>query len=228
MAGRGWGKSRTGAEWLAHQATTQPDRHFAVIARSTQDVRATCIEGPSGLLAALGLARDCREYNRVHGEIHLSNGAVIHSYGAESPERLRGPNFAGAWADELGAWRYEQTWTEGLIPALRIGDPRVVVTTTPRRTALLKDLIARDDGSVVTVRGSTFDNAANLSAGALAELRRRYDGTRLGRQELYGELVDDVVGALWTRGMLEHRAEWAGGTPPEFGLVRQGSVAASS
>jgi phage terminase large subunit-like protein len=220
MAGRGWGKTRTGAEWLARQAHTQPGLNFAVICRSSHDCRATAIEGPSGLLAALHLPRDCREYNRTTGEIWLPNGSVIRSYAAESPDRLRGPNLAGAWADELATWRYEQAWTEGLMPALRIGHPRVVVTTTPRRTRLLKELLFRRDGSVHITRGSTFDNAANLSASALAELQRRYGGTRLGRQELEGELIEDVEGALWTRNMFEQRAEWKDGEPEE-GSVRR-------
>jgi phage terminase large subunit-like protein len=96
---------------------------------------------------------------------------------------------------------------------LRIGQPRVVVTTTPRTTPLIRDLANRDDGSVVLTRGSTFENEANLSPEAIAELKRRYEGTRLGRQELLGELIEDVEGALWTRDMLEHRARWAEGHP---------------
>lgn len=219
MAGRGFGKTRAGAEWLGHQANSKPGHHFGVVARTTQDCRDVCLEGPSGLLKALGLPRDSLAYNRTTGEIRLPNGAVIHRFSAERPDQMRGPNLAGAWCDEIGTWQYEEAWTEGLIPALRIGDPRVVVTTTPRRTRLVKDLLNRDDGSVVVTRGATFDNAENLSASALAELRRRYEGTRLGRQELYGELVEDVEGALWTRDMLEARAKWAEGIP-EHGQVR--------
>jgi phage terminase large subunit-like protein len=98
---------------------------------------------------------------------------------------------------QLAAWRYFDTWTTGLIPALRISsNPQVIVTTTPRPIPLLRDLLSRDDGSVVVTRGSTFDNEANLSPQALAEMHRRYDGTRIGRQELMGELIDDVEGAL--------------------------------
>lgn len=215
VAGRGWGKTRTGSEWLGRQASSIPGRHWAVIARTTDDVRATCIEGPSGLLVALGLPRDCPEYNRVHGTIRLPNGSVIHSYSAEKPDRLRGPNLSGAWADELATWRYPETWTEGLMPALRIGDPRVVVTTTPRPVGLVRELLGRDDGTVHVTRGSTFDNAANLSASALDELRRRYEGTRLGRQELYGELIEDVEGALWTHGMFAQRPTWMPGQHPD-------------
>ena len=208
MAGRGWGKTRTGAEWLADQAMTQPDTAWAVVSRTTQDGREVALEGRSGLLRALGLAIDSREYNRTTGEIRLSNGTVIYSYSAERPDRIRGPNLNGAWCDELGAWNRKLgtvAWHEGLIPALRMGRPRVAVTTTPRLVPLVRELATRDDGSVVITRGTTFDNAANLSPEALAELERRYAGTRIGRQELYGELLEDVEGALWRREWLEDR-----------------------
>jgi hypothetical protein len=202
MAGRGWGKTRTGAEWLARQAQSSPG-DYAVIARSSQDCRETCLEGQSGLLRALGLRFDSREYNRATGQIRLPNGSSIYAYSAERPERVRGPNLSGAWCDEMAVWRYPQTWTETLLPALRIGRPQVVVTTTPRPIPLLREMIERDDGSVVVTRGATFDNEANLSSQALAELRRRYEGTRIGRQELMGELIDDVEGALWNRALIE-------------------------
>lgn len=222
MAGRGFGKTRAGAEWLARQAL-ETSGDWAVIARSNHDCRATCVEGPSGLLQALNLPRDCQEYNRVNGEIRLPNDSVIRMYAAESPDRLRGPNLSGAWADELATWRYpREAWHEGLMPALRIGNPRIVVTTTPRRTPLIRELLSRKDGSVALTRGSTFDNAENLSKEALEEMRRRYEGTRLGRQELYGELIEDVEGALWTRDMLESRVRWDEHDPEEQ-LRRLGS-----
>jgi phage terminase large subunit-like protein len=205
-AGRGWGKTWLGARWLAEQATSTPG-DYGVVGRSEQDTRDTCIEGRSGLLAALGLHLGSPEYRRGTQQIRLPNGSVIYAYSAESPERTRGPNLSGVWCDELAAWRFlAQMWDETLIPAVRIGDPQIVVTTTPRPVPLLRELVSRDDGTVVVTRGSTFDNAANLSAGALAELRRRYDGTRIGRQELLGELLDDVDGALWNRELIEpHR-----------------------
>lgn len=106
--------------------------------------------------------------------------------------------------EELGSWRYESTWHEGLVPALRKGqNPRIVVTTTPRPTRLIKDLTSRKDGSVHITRGSTWENADNLSASALAELKRRYEGTRIGRQELEGELLEDIEGALWSRSNID-------------------------
>jgi len=106
-------------------------------------------------------------------------------------------------------------WHEGLMPALRVGNPRVLVTTTPRAVPLIKELVARDDGSVIVTRGSTYENAANLSENALRELRRRYEGTRIGRQELYGEVIEDIEGALWTRTIVDdHRVVWADDAQP--------------
>ena len=204
LAGRGYGKTRTGAETIVGWALANPGKHWAVIAPTSGDVRSTCLEGPSGILQALDLTVSSAAYNRTFGEVTLPNGSVIHGYSAEKPDRVRGPNLAGAWCDEPGSWRFLETWYEGLIPALRIGtNPRAIVTGTPRPTRLIRDLTSRTDGSVHVTRGSTFDNAANLSEAALLELRRRYEGTRLGRQELYGELLTDVPGALWQLDQIE-------------------------
>jgi phage terminase large subunit-like protein len=203
MAGRAWGKTRTGAEWLAYEARTHPSRDFGVIGRTIEQTREVCMEGESGLLQALGLSIISKEYNRSTQEIRLANGAKIYAYTAENPDSMRGPNLSGAWCDELATWHYEQAWHEGLIPATRIGNPRIVITTTPRRTKLLKGLVERDDGTVAMTRGSIDDNAINLSEEALVELHRRYDGTRLGRQELGGEFLEDVPGALWTASVIE-------------------------
>jgi phage terminase large subunit-like protein len=203
MAGRGWGKTRTGAEWLAHEARTHPNRDFGVVGRTIEQTREVCMEGESGLLRALGLSITSKAYNRTTQEIKLPNGATIYAYTAENPDSMRGPNLSGAWCDELASWHYEQAWTEGLIPATRIGEPLVVITTTPKRTKLLRDLISRDDSTVRITRGSIDDNAANLSEAALTEMHRRYDGTRIGRQELHGDFLEDVPGALWTSEMIE-------------------------
>ena len=142
------------------------------------------------------------------GEIRLVNGTRIKLFSGDEPERLRGPQHHGAWVDELGSFRYEDAW-EQLQFGLRLGDkPRIVVTTTPRPKPLIRKLLARKDGSVVVTRGTTFDNRANLAPSALAELLARYDGTRLGRQELFGELLEDVEGALWTLALIEeHRLQ---------------------
>lgn len=214
LAGRGWGKTRTGAEWIKQQALAHPGSRWAVVAPTYADARDTCIEGESGILAVLPEDR-VDTWNRSLGELVLANGSRVKLFAAEQPDRLRGPQHHGAWCDELAAWRYPEAWDQ-LQFGLRLGDvPRTVVTTTPRPTALVRDLAGRPD--VHVTRGATFDNADNLSAAALAELRNRYEGTRLGRQELYGELLDDVPGALWTAATID-----AARIPalPESGVAR--------
>ena len=210
ISGRGFGKTFLGSGWLAEKARSIPNSEWAIVAPTFTDVRRTCVEGPSGFLKAVDLRKDKGDfYNRSNGQITLSNGSRIHLVSADEPDRARGLNLSGAWLDEASSFRYEEIWTEGLAPALRIGDnPQVVVTTTPRPTKLIRDWMSRTDGSVVVTRGSTFDNAENLSEAALAELKARYDGTRLGRQELYGELLLDTPGALFTQTMIdEHRVQ---------------------
>jgi phage terminase large subunit-like protein len=202
LAGRGFGKTWTGSKWLLEKALQTPGTEWAVVAPTFGDVRRICVEGPSGIIKSAQPGQ-IKFYNKSNGQINLANGSVIHMISADEPDRARGLNLAGAWCDEFAAWRYEETWTEGLVPALRIGNPQVVITTTPRPTRLLKALLKRSDGSVVLTRGSTFDNAANLSQAALQELRARYEGTRLGRQELYGEVLEDVEGALWSLNSIE-------------------------
>lgn len=205
VAGRGAGKTRTGAEWVAERALSAPRTRWAVVAPTFADVRDTCIEGESGLLGVLRRRLPGvdlrRAWNRSLNEIVLPNGSRIKGFSAEEPERLRGPQHHGAWADELAAWPSDAAWDQ-LQFGLRLGEhPQTVVTTTPKPTRLVRRLRDRaDEGGkgVCWVGGSTFDNAANLSAAALEELRSQYEGTRLGRQELYAELLLDTPGALWT------------------------------
>jgi phage terminase large subunit-like protein len=205
MAGRGFGKTFTGAGWITEQAATHPGSAWGVFAPTYSDVRRICVEGESGILkAAIPGEIGDGGYNRTLGEIRFYNGSVIYMISADQPERARGHNLWGAWCDELGSWRREETWYEGLVPAVRLGASQIVVTTTPRPTKLVRDLFSRKDGSVKITRGSTFDNADNLSAVALQELRRRYEGTRLGRQELEGQLLDDIEGALWQRDLIQY------------------------
>ena len=203
LAGRGAGKTRTAAEWVAWQAIKNPNTRWAVVAATFGDVRDTCAEGESGLVSILRRYDVLKHYNRSMGEMRLTNGSLIKMFSADEPDRLRGPQFHGAWCDELAAWRYPETYDQ-LQFTLRLGvHPQTIITTTPRPTRIIKDLIARDDGSVRVVRGSTFDNESNLAPAALAQLRNRYEGTRLGRQELFAEVLDDVPGALWTLRMVE-------------------------
>jgi phage terminase large subunit-like protein len=202
LAGRGWGKTRTGAEWLAESALRTAGSRWAVVAPTYADARDTCVEGESGLLAVLPGA--VQQWNRSLGELTLSNGSRIKLFSADEPERLRGPQHHGAWCDEPASWRYGTEAWDQLQFGLRLGDhPRTVVTGTPKPIRLVKTLAERGAPEVVITRGSTFDNAANLAPAALAELRARYEGTRLGRQELYAELLLDTPGALWTQATID-------------------------
>jgi phage terminase large subunit-like protein len=201
LAGRGAGKTRTAAEWLAYQASSNPKTRWAIAAPTYGDVRDTCAEGESGIVRVLQEYGTLKDYNRSIGEIFLTNGSRIKLFSGEEPDRFRGPQFHGGWFDELAAFKYPDAWDQYQF-GLRLGEfPQTIVTTTPRPTKLIKDLITRD--GVRVQRGSTFDNAKNLAASALAELKLRYENTRLGRQELYGEILDNVEGALWTREMIE-------------------------
>jgi len=201
LAGRGAGKTRTAAEWLAFQASSLPKTRWAIVAPTYGDARDTCAEGNSGVVAILREYGTLKDYNRSIGEIFLTNGSRIKLFSGEEPERLRGPQHHGGWFDELAAFKYPETWDQYQF-GLRLGQfPQTIVTTTPKPIKLIKDLIGRE--GVKVVRGSTFDNAANLAPSALAEFKLRYENTRLGRQELYGEILDNVEGALWTREMIE-------------------------
>jgi len=201
LAGRGWGKTRTGAEDVAWFGQTNPGARIAIVAPTYSDGRDTCIEGESGLLSVIPPAF-VETWNRSLGELILTNGTRFKLFSSEEPERLRGPQHHRAWADELGAWkRPAETWDQ-LTFGLRLGQsPRAIVTTTPKPTKLIRALI--EAANTVVTRGSTFDNAANLAASALDTFRAKYEGTRLGRQELYAEILDDTPGALWTRAMIE-------------------------
>jgi len=217
LSGRGWGKTRTGSEWLAYQAVTNPKTRWAIVAKTYADVRDTCAEGVSGIVAVLNRYQAIKTYNRSIGEITLTNGSKIKLFSAEEPDRLRGPQHHGAWCDELAAWDKPDAWDQ-LQFGMRLGDtPQIVVTTTPRPTKLIKDLISRETTHIT--RGSTFENADNLSQSALVELQARYDGTRLGRQELYGEVLDDVEGALWNRAIIEEARIRPENAPPYYRVV---------
>lgn len=201
LAGRGAGKTRTAAEWLAWKAISNPNTRWAIVAPTHADARDTCVEGESGILNILKEFGVLKDYNRSISEIFLTNRSRIKLFSGEEPDRLRGPQFHGGWFDELAAFKRPDAWDQYQFGA-RLGQhPQTIVTTTPRPTKLIKDLVDRK--GVHVVRGSTFDNAKNLAPSALAELKLRYENTRLGRQELYGEILDTVEGALWTREMIE-------------------------
>lgn len=200
LAGRGWGKTRTGAEDMASYANEYPDARLAVVAATAAAARDICVEGESGLLRIIPSPL-VDVWNRSLGELVLKNGSRFKLFSADEPDRLRGYQHHRAWCDELASWRYPNAWDQ-LLLGLRLGsDPRVVVTTTPRPVALVRGLLGQ--ANVHVTRGSTFENRANLAPAALAQLKARYENTRLGRQELEGELLDDVPGALWQRNQLD-------------------------
>ena len=206
LAGRGWGKTRTGAQDIAAYALTNRDVVCAVVAPTHGDLRRVCFNGPSGLMSIIpeecfAKSRDFKGYSSSNSEIRLFNGSKIVGYAAIDPERLRGPQFHRAWCDELAAWRYPEAFDQ-LMFGLRLGDkPQAVITTTPKPTALIKKLVERED--VHVTRGNTFENEANLAQSALEMLKERYEGTTLGRQELYAEIVDNVEGALWNSALID-------------------------
>ena len=194
LAGRGWGKSRTGAEWVRSVATSGRARRIALVARTAADVRDVLVEGESGLLA-IHRADERPMWEPSRRRLTWPNGAIATTYSAEEPDQLRGPQHDAAWCDELAAWRYPDAWDQ-LQMGLRLGsDPRVVVTTTPRPTPLVRALALAATTHVT--RGRTRDNERNLAPGVVATLTARYGSTRLGRQELDGEILDDAPGALW-------------------------------
>lgn len=199
LAGRGFGKTRTGAEWVL-QRVREGARRIALIAPTAADARDTMVEGEAGILARAH-SSERPIYEPSKRRLTFPSGAIATTFSAEEPERLRGPQHDTAWCDELGAWRYAQDTWDMMLFGLRLGDPRICVTTTPRPIPLVRELL-RDRTTVLT-RGSTYDNASNLAKKFLSQLRRKHEGTRLGRQELFAEILEDTPGALWTLGLLE-------------------------
>lgn len=208
LAGRGFGKTRTGAEtirnWVCGDTPLSPGRcsRIALVAETAPDARDVMVEGPAGLLACHDKAFRPTYYPSKRS-VEWPNGAQAILFNAVEPDQLRGPQFDAAWCDELAKWRYaEQTWDQ-LQFGLRLGEhPRQIVTTTPRPIAVVRRLI--NDPDTVVTRGRTYDNAANLAAPFLKQVEERYGGTRLGRQELEGEVLDDMPGALWNREIIDN------------------------
>ena len=207
LAGRGFGKTRSGAEWVRAGACGKTPlakgkfHRFAIIAETSADARDVLVEGESGILACH--PKDYRPlYEPSKRRLTWPNGAVGTLYNATEPDQLRGPQQDAAWCDELAKWQYaRETWDQ-LQFGLRLGaHPQVVVTTTPRPIPLIKEIMA--DGRTITTRGATMDNKANLAESFMHQIVAKYEGTRLGRQELHAEILDDVPGALWTRSMLD-------------------------
>jgi phage terminase large subunit-like protein len=200
MGGRGSGKTRAGAEWVHAQALARPDSRIALVAETLGDAREVMIDGVSGICRIAGRSRP--EFEASRRRLVWPNGSIGQIFSSEDPESLRGPQFHLAWGDEVGKWKHAQETWDMLQFGLRLGDdPRVLVTTTPRPVPLLRALAS--DPRTQVRRISTADNAKNLSSGFLTAMADRYGGTRLGRQELDGELIADREDALWNRARLE-------------------------
>ena len=213
LAGRGYGKTRIGAEFIRSFCTTHPHSRAALVAATFADGRDAMVEGESGLLAVTAPAemrggKPDVAWNRSLGEFFFANGSRARIYSSEKPNQLRGPQSHVAWCDEAAKFgdaalgtQEETTWSN-LMMGLRLGvHPRCVVTTTPKPNRLIKQLVGKP--TTVLTRGSTFDNLENLAPTFRAEILSQYEGTRLARQELYAEILEDVPGALWTLKQLD-------------------------
>jgi phage terminase large subunit-like protein len=202
-AGRGFGKTRTGAEWVRELVETGAARRIALVAPTAADARDVMVEGPAGILAIS--SPWCRpEYEPSKRRLTWPTGAIATTFSSEESDRLRGPQHDAAWFDELAAMTDPSAIWDMAQFGLRLGTrPRWLVTTTPKPIKLLRELLAREGHDVVITRGSTFDNAANLAPSFLQTIRARYENTRLGRQELNAELLLDVQGSLWPRDLLD-------------------------
>lgn len=224
LAGRGFGKTRTGAETVSEWAQHGPRERIALVGQTFSDTRDVMVEGESGLLAvlppsALRGGSVSAAWNRSLGELFFSNGAKAKVFSSEKPGQLRGPQHHKAWVDEPAKFKdarkgdaLDTTWNN-LMLGLRLGEqPQAVVTGTPTRALLVRQLVAKT--STHLTRGSTYDNLDNLAPTFREQILSAYEGTRIGRQELLGEILDDVEGALWrleqidlTRGELVETAE---------------------
>ncbi|MEV5768833.1 terminase family protein [Micromonospora sp. NPDC052213] len=214
LAGRGFGKTRTGAETVRGWAGTRPGGRYAVIAKTHREVFNVCFTARRAGLLAVIPPKEVRTFNKGEPYLELTNGAIIRGFGAQDPDTLRGYDFDGCWLDEYAAWPLQTA--QGVFDMLwfcmrEAPDPRMVISTTPKPLPHVKKLLARAKKQlsrsrrprVVITRGRTLDNAENLSPEALEELLEQYGGTRLGRQELDAEMLSDVDGALWKSAWIE-------------------------
>jgi phage terminase large subunit-like protein len=211
LAGRGAGKTRTGAETVRHWVKD----HSAVnlIGATAADVRDVMVLGESGVLACCPPAEK-PTYQRSSRRLTWPNGSTSLLFSAEEPDRLRGEQHQKLWCDELAAWRYPDTYDQALL-GLRLGDkPQVVVTTTPRPIKIVKDLVA--DPNAIVTRGATYDNIDFLAQAFIKRIAARYAGRRLGQQEIYAEILEETPGALWTRELIEKTRVAGDRAPREF------------
>lgn len=212
MAGRGFGKTRTGAEWVSAIAEHRPEARIALVSASLAEARAVMVEGESGILACSPPERRPL-FEPSLRRLRFPSGAQAFLFSALEPEALRGPQHSHAWCDEIGKWptsheRATRCW-DNLLMGLRLGsEQKVAVTTTPRPVPLVERLLKQEEsGATVVTRGSTLDNKANLPDRFLSAIEAEFAGSRLARQEIGGELVRDIEGALWQRAVIEDSRE---------------------
>lgn len=213
LSGRGFGKTRIGAEWVIHRAKNGPYFPIALVGQTKADVRDTMIEVGESSILKVSPPWFKPEYEPSKRRVTWPNGMIATVFSGDEPDQLRGPQHGSAWIDELAKFQYpKETW-DNLVLGLRLGEkPQAVATTTPRPIPIIKELSA-DSETRITV-GSTFENVGNLSPIFIREVLKRYQGTRLGEQELYGKIMTDTPGALWSRDLLEkHRVKKS---PPGF------------
>lgn len=202
LAGRGWGKTRTGSQWVLEQVEAGAKR-IALVAETQKDLEEVMIEGDSGILACCP-KHLMPDYRKKPVSLTFPNGAIATGYNGTQPDQLRGPQFDAAWCDEIAKWRYAREAWDMLQFGLRLGNhPRQIVTTTPRPTELIKAIVSNQEGAVHVTRGSTLDNKSNLAGRFLSKIVEKYEGTRLGRQELSAEILSDMPGAIWTQSAID-------------------------
>lgn len=201
LAGRGWGKSKTGAQSVLEVVANGSASRIALVAPTAADARDVMVEGESGILAS---AKPWERplYEPSKRRLTWPNGAIATTYSAEEPEALRGPQHDFAWCDELCRWKYVQDTWDMLQFGLRLGkSPRQIITTTPKPIKTLKEILA--DPMTIVTRGRTLDNKDNLAPAFMRKVVGKYEGTRLGRQELEAAILEDVAGALWDRNHID-------------------------
>lgn len=222
LAGRGFGKTRAGAEWVIEMARTHPGCRIALVGRTSGDVTGVMIGGESGIMA-MSPPDFTPHHHQSKRQLQWPNGSIAETFSAEEPDQIRGPQFHYAWADEAAAWKFVKdssglnAW-DNLRIATRLGDEmRIVATTTPKRTPFMQELLdeaAGSDSNVVITRGSTYDNRSNMAKVYFDVMTGLYGGTRLGQQELMGIMMDAVEGALWDQQLIDDHRVPLVGTPP--------------
>lgn len=203
LCGRGWGKTEVGAQWIRGRVRDAGARSIAIIAETQKDLEEVMV--PRIIRVHPPSEAPSVRYKPVR--LVWPNGAIALGYNGTEPDQLRGPEFDTAWADELAKYRNAQAVWDMLQFTMRQGDPRVFVTTTPRPIPIIKAILSQEGKGTVVTRGSSYENSSNLSVDFLKRLNERYKGTRLGRQELSAEVLDDVPGALWTRALIDKAKE---------------------